>query len=398
MTQTALETIRGVMTQIAPVPPGIDPARLVLWEQRGKFSYEYVRATIGAAIQALNEERALAWGDMIALTDESAIWYMNGGAVEPADVTMGDSRPPLVVGNNAGHMIDLKVWALGFGGTTRRLEDMTESQLIGGVVGLATALRDRFDYEVLNRALSKAEVLLGTTGYSVGFCDASPNAGSGGPKYAPPKWNGTTFYEDHNHYIPINSSATNPDTSANYTFGDAIDAIALKVAEHGLPLNTDFKVYVSEADVNLIRRQTNYVMPVNNVSPDRGGLTSGNIFYEGGSVGSIPGSGGRYIGAYNTAYGFGQLYATPRIPTGYGYLYRPGPAFAANNALAVRYRPSTGYGVRINEIPDYSTTFPVKEIDCEDEFGVSAGKNRYAGACFQFGAGVVTYTSPTISL
>src|SRR5260221_19289 len=168
MTQTALETIRGVMTQIAPVPPGIDPARLVLWEQRGLFSYEYVRATIGASIQALNEERALAWGDMVALTPESSIWYMNGGAVEPADVTMGDTRPPLVVGNNAGHMIDLKVWSLGFGGTTRKLEDMTESQLIGGVVGLATAPRDRFDLEILNPALSKAEGLLGTTGYNAG--------------------------------------------------------------------------------------------------------------------------------------------------------------------------------------------------------------------------------------
>lgn len=390
MTQNALETIRGVMTKIAPVPPGIDPARLVLWEQRGKFSYEQVRALIGASIQALNEERALAWGDMIALTAESAVWYMNGGAVEPSNVTMGRSRPALVRGNNAGHSIDLQVWALAFGGTSRDLEDMTESQLVGGVVGLATALRDRFDYSVLWRALTNTEVGLGDSGYSVGFCDGSPNAGSGGPAYAPPKWNGKTFYEDHNHYIAVNS--------ATYDYGDAIDQVAFTVAEHGLPINTDFKVYVSESDVATIRDLDNYVMPVNNVSPDRGGLTSGNIFYEGGSVGPIPASGGRYIGSYNTAYGFGQLYATPRIPTGYGLLYRPGAAFAANNALAVRYRPSTGYGVRINEIPDYSTTFPVKEIDVEDEFGVSAGKNRYAGAAFYWGNGVTEYINPSISL
>lgn len=391
MTQTALETLRGVMTHIAPVPPGIDPARLVLWDQRGKFSYEYVRSVIGASIQALNEERALAWGDLIALTAEQSVWYMNGGSVQPAEITMGASRPPLVTGNNAGHMIDLQVWGLAFGGTTRILEDMTESQLIGGVVGLATALRDRFDYSILNRALSNSEILLGSTGYSVGFCDGSPNAGSGGPKYAPPKWNGKTFYEDHNHYLFYNSSA-------GKTFDDAVVGAAFTVAEHGLPINTDFKVYVSEADVTTWRNLANYVMPVVNVSPDRGGLTSGNIFYEGGSVGPIPASGGRYIGSYNTAYGFGQLYATPRIPTGYGLLYRPGPAFAANNALAVRYRQSTGYGVRINEIPDYNTTFPVREIDVEDEFGVSAGKNRYAGSAFFLGAGAVAYVNPTIAL
>lgn len=390
MTQNALESLRGVMTQIAPVPPGIDPARLVLWEQRGKFSYEQVRAIIGANIQALNEERALAWGDMTALTAESAVWYMNGGAVEPVNITMGRSRPPLVRGNNAGHSIDLQVWSLAFGGSARDFEDMTESQLVGGVMGLVTALRDRYDFSILTRALNSTEISLGSSGYSVGFCDGSPNAGSGGPAYAPPKWNGKTFYEDHNHYIAVNS--------ASYSLADAIEQVAFTVAEHGLPLNTDFKIYVSEADVTLYRALANYVMPVNNVSPDRGGLTSGNIFYEGGSVGPIPASGGRYIGAYNTAYGFGQLYATPRIPTGYGLLYRPGEAFAANNALAVRYRPSTGYGVKINEIPDNNTTFPIKEIDVEDEYGVSAGKNRYAGAAFEWANGAVVYAQPTISL
>ena len=58
MTQTALETIQGVMTQIAPVPVGIDPARLVLWEEKGNFSYEYVRSVFGAAVQSLKIGRA----------------------------------------------------------------------------------------------------------------------------------------------------------------------------------------------------------------------------------------------------------------------------------------------------------------------------------------------------
>lgn len=389
MTQNALETLRGVMTQIAPVPAGIDPGRMTLWQQRGGFDYSYVRAVIGASLQAKTEERTMAWGDMITLTADQSVWYMNGGSVEPAVLTMGSSRPPLVTGNNAGHMIDLQVWSLAFGGAVRILEDMTESQLVGGVVGLATALSDVFDYTLLTRAMSNTETLLGTSGYSVGFCDGSPNAGSGGPSYAPPKWNGQTFFEDHNHYVGYNASTPK-------TFADVIEGLALLVAEHGLPLNTDFKVYVAEADVVTWRGLTNYVMPIVNVSPDRGGLTSGNIFYEGGSVGPIPASGGRYIGSYNTAYGFGQLYATPRIPTGYAYLYRPGPAFAANNALAVRYRPSTGFGLRITEVPDFTTTFPLKEIDVEDEYGIAAGKNRYAGAVGYLVAGG-TWANPTIA-
>lgn len=385
MTQTALETIRGVMTQIAPVPAGIDPARSLLWGERGEYDYAYCRSVIGAATQGLNEERAVAWGDLIALTTEQAIWYMNGGKVGPVDKTMGRSRPPQHRGFNAGHMIDLSVWSDSFGGDRRDFEDMTESQLIGSVTGLITGFRDRFDYEILNRALTSAHIALGSAGYNVGWCDADTTV-----KYAPPKFAGKVFYEDHNHYAGYNLSTPK-------TFDDVITGLALLVAEHGLPVNKDFKILVSEADVTTIRALTNYVMPVANVTIDRGGATTGNQFFEAGSVGSIPNSGGRYIGAYNTAYGFGQLFATYRIPTGYVLLYRPGESFAANNALALRYRKSTGYGLKILEIPDETTTFPVKEIDLEDEYGVGAGKNRYAAAAGYLVAGG-TWADPTISM
>lgn len=390
MTQTALETIQGVMTQIAPVPAGIDPARLVLWEEKGNFSYEYVRSVFGAAVQSLNEERAIAWGDLIALTSDLSVWYMNGGAVTPVKKTMGRSRPTQKIGFNAGHMIDLAVWSDSFGGSARDLEDMTESQLIGGVVGIITGFRDRFDFSVLTRALNNTENPLGTSGFDVGWCDGSPAAGSGGPKYAPRKWNGKVFYEDHNHYVGY-------DSGSSKTFADCLEGSALLVAEHGLPINSDFKTYISESDIATYRALTNYVQPVDSVREDRGGQTSGNMFFEDGTVGPIPNSGGRYVGTYNTAYGFGQLFAIPRIPTKYGFLYRPGSPFAASNPLALRYRESTGYGLRVNEIPDYTTTFPVKEIDFEDEFGVSAGKTREAGAAYYLVSGGV-YANPVVSL
>lgn len=397
MTQTALETIRGVLTQIAPLPPGIDANRLAIWEQRGKFSYEQVRATLGASMQALNEERAMAWGDLIALTVEQAVTYMNGGAVTPVDVTMGKSRPSSVVGNYAGHMVDLRVYQLSTAGDARTLEDMTEAQLIGTIVGLCTGMRDQFDQLVINRMFSSAENLLGTNGYDVGWCDASPNAGTGGPKYAPPKYNGQVFYEDHQHYVGVNSSASNPATSQNYTYGDGLSIIAAKIGEHGLPMATYFKAYVSEADVDLIQTQGRYVLPVDNINVDRGGLTSGNIYYEQGVVGAVPQSGGRYVGSVNTSYGFGRLFAIPRIPAGYASVYRPGTPFAANNSIMVRYRASTGFGVKLEEIPDYNTTFPIKEVDVTDEYGISCGSNRFAGSAMQFGSGVTTYSDPAIS-
>ncbi len=394
MTQNLLESIRGALVQNLPMPTGIDAGRLAVWRERGGFDYQQVRSIVGAAIQDLNEQAVTAWGDLISLTPDMKLMYMNGGAVTPAEVTSGAARPTLVRGFNAGHTIDLRVWSLGIGGTAREFEDMTEAQLVGSITALATALRDQFDYQILNRAFSNAQNLLGTSGYDVGFCDGS----SSSVKYAPPKWNGQTFYEDHNHYIGINSAATNPATSANYTYADGITQLALLVAEHGIPINQDFKVYCSEADAVLIRSQKEYVMPTDDINHDRGGLTTGNIYYTTGTVGSIPLSGGRYIGAINTAYGIGRMFAVPRIPTGYAFLYRPGNAFASNNALAVRYRPSTGFGCRVLEVPDNTTTFPIKEVDVEMEFGVSCGPNRYAGACMYFNNGSTNYTAPTILL
>lgn len=391
MTQTLQGTIRGALVQNLPVPAGIDPARLVLWQQKGGYDYQQMRATLGAVLQKFNEDMVSVWGDLITVTPEQSVWYRNGGAIVPAEITMGNSRPTLVKGFNAGHMIDLKVWSLGVGGTSRELQDMTEAQLIGSVNDLATALRDQFDHDLLTRALTTTENLLGTSGYDVPFCNGSPNAGSSGPKYAPPKWNSTVFYEDHNHYIGVNSSTT--------TYDAGLSSVAKLIAEHGIAA-IPFKAYVSEADITTIRGLTYYVQPVDDINHvDRGGLTSGNIYYEDGRIeGEIPQSGGRYIGAVDTAYGKVRCYATPRIPTGYAFMFRPGPAFAANNGLAMRYRPSTGIGVKINEIPDETTTFPIKEVDVELEYGISCGTNRYAGAAMQFGVGVVSYSNPTVAL
>ena len=60
------------------------------------------------------------------------------------------------------------------------------------------------------------------------------------------------------------------------------------------------------------------------------------------------------------------------------------------------FRSGFGLGFKINEIPDSNTTFPIKEVDVELEFGVSCGQNRYAGASFCLVSGGV-YAIPTIS-
>lgn len=387
----ASETIRGVLTQNAPLPAGVDGARLALWALKSGNTYAQVRATLGAGFQEYNEQMISSWGDVITATKEQAFLYPNGGTVVPFEQLSSSSRVPLVRGFNAGHMIDLNVYGQGIGGSWRDFEDMTEAQLVASVRGIVTAGRDLFDRSIFVRALTTTENALGTSGYDVPFCNGSPNSGSGGPAYAPPKWGGQTFDITHSHYIGVNSSVS------SQNLGDVLEQVAATINQHGLA--GPYKAYVAEADVTLYRALTNYVMPTDDINViDRGGVTSGAIYYDPGTaLGATPATGGRYIGAYNSAYGIVRLYATYRIPTKYVWMYMPGAALSPLNAIGIRYRESVGLGFRVIEIPDSNTTFPIKEVDIELEYGVSCGPNRYAAAAGVLLVGSTTWVNPTIA-
>ena len=394
---TAHETILGVLTQNAPIPAGIDPGRLVIWQERMGFSYQQLRATIGGAIQEVNLEMFANRGDMFYATPDQSVWYPNGGDVVEFVQISGGGRVPLVHGGQAGHMIPLSPWGLGIGGDWRTIADMTMARILSSAKGIVAAGRDLFERSVLNRAFDPTEFLLGATGYNVPFCNGSPNSGSGGPKYAPLKWGGYVFDYTHNHFLAVSSGTTNPITGLAFgggvNYGSGLEALAFLIAEHGFGGN--YKALISEADTVTVRGLQNYVQPVSTIPwQDRGGLTSGPIYAENKEYGDIQAMGDRYVGAYNSAYGLIDLYANTRIPANYACVYRPGSTLNPANALAVRYRPEFGLGFKINDIPNEQTTFPVKEIDIEFEFGVSCGQNREMGAVMEFGAS--SYAIPTI--
>lgn len=389
------ETILGVLAQNQPLPAGLDGNRIALWALRSGNTYESVRAMLGAGLQEYNAQMLVAWGDMITVTKDTFLMYPNGGSIEPAVMLSGGARVPLVRGFNAGHMVDLQVWGIGIGGTWREFADMTESVLIASVRGIVTALRNNFDKAMLTRFFNNTDNALGTSGntpagYDAPFCNGSPLRASGGPDYAPPNWNGQTFQDTHNHYIAENSSS-------GKTWDNLLSDLAQLINEHGLA--ADYKVYMSDgADVGTVSALTEFVKPVDDINwADRGGSTSGAQYFESVGLGAVPATGGRYVGSYRTNYGLARLWATPRVPTGYAGLYKPNSELSPLNALAVRYRPEFGLGCRIVEIPDFNTTFPLKEVDVELEYGVSCSSNRYMGAAGQIGAGVSSYSNPTIN-
>lgn len=386
------QAFAGVLAQNQPIPTGVDGGRLALVMLKGGTTYEQLRAMAGAAAQDFNEEMMTVWGDLFYPTQKIEVMYPNGGTLPKITATSGGARPQLIRGEISGHMIDRQVYPYGIGGDWRALADMTADYILASVRAGNQMLRNLWDQTLLTRFFSNAENLLGTNGYDVGFCDGSPST----LQYAPPQWNGQVFTASHNHYLSFNSSTTNPDTGVAYTYGDMLSGLAKTINEHGLA--GDYKAYVSELDVATILNLTNYIKPVENISIiDRGGATTGNQFFEKGSFGATPNSGGRYIGTYNSGYGNIRLFATYRVPQGYAGVYCPGDQGNLTNALAVNYRPEFGLGVKILEVPDWNTTFPLKEIDLELEFGVSCGASRYAGAAGEFGAGVTVYAVPAIN-
>lgn len=382
--------LRGVLTTLNhALPVGLDGGRLAIWRLREGRTYADVRNDIANALDGVNEEVLTAWSDVVTITPNDFFEYPNGGSVLAMDILSDLSRPESVKGKIAGHMIDLTRKGRSIGGSEIYFRDARESTILAALRDLVQAGRDRLEQDILTRAMSTTENLLNVSGYDVPFVNGNPT--NGGPLYVPPKWNGKVFDEHHTHYLGFDSAA-----SPAKTFDDVLTGLAQTLNEHGH--NAPYVCYIAEADVPTYRTLQFYIKPLNQqiMLVDRGGLTSGNTFFEQGELEAMPAVGGRYIGAYDSAYGEVKLRATARIPTGYAFMYKSYGTNDPRNPIAVRIHPDVGFGFRIKEVPSFDTTWPVKQIDVEIEYGVSCGNNRTIGAAGYLVSGGV-YVNPTIS-
>ena len=377
--------IKGVLTTLNhALPSGVDGTRLAQWRLREGRTYADVRSEVANAFDGVNEELLTAWSDLITITTTDYMEYPNGGSIDDMPKLTDLSRPRPRKGTTIGHMIDL--WRIGdsLGGTELYFRDTREMVVLAAIRNIIQSGRNVFEKDLLTRFFSTTENALGSSGYDVPFANANP----GSITYTPPQWNGKTFLSSHTHYIGY-------DSGGGKTFDDVFSGLALTINEHGF--NGPYTAYVSEADTVTIRNLTNYVKPVNNIQlVDRGGLTSGAIYYENGMLQAMPAVGGRYIGAYDTGYGPVYLRATNRLPTGYVGMFKSYGQNDPRNPIAVRVHPDVLFGFRIKEIPSFDTTWPVKEINIEAEYGISCGMNRTIGAAGYLVSGGV-YVNPTIS-
>lgn len=360
------------------LPTGWDATRLAQWTTRDGITYGELANQLALALGDFNQEMVTDWGWLFSLTEELAMEYEQGGSVtEMPEITDVD-KPEAIHGTTIGHMIDLRVYGQGVGGTRRYFRDSRSAKINAAIAALVRRGRWRFEKKMLTRWFTNTENAIGSAGYDVPFVRGT----GGNVDYAPPAYDGEAFTTSHDHYLGVDSDSK--DSS------DVLNELAETLQEHGYV--PPFNALVSRSDVALYMALTKFVEVVDPVISviDRGSETTGNQFYATGQRAF------GLLGYYQGEYGLVEVRFTARVPTGYAGMCKSFGQLATQNPLAVRVHPNVGFGAYVVPETTPDDDYPVKQLDVEMEFGVGVGLDRANGAAGYLVSGGA-WTNPTIS-
>lgn len=355
--------VLGPMTLLnKALPTGVDGTRLAEWMMRDGVTYGQLANQVALALGEANSQLVAKWGWLFSITEELTMEYGQGGAVVPMDELTDVDKPVAVHGQTIGHMLPLRYYGQGIGGTKRYFRDSRSAVIRAAISVVVNKGIWRFEQTLLGRFFDSDEQAIGAAGFSVPFVHGT----GGSVDYAPPAYDGTTFATTHDHFIGYNVSTPK-------TMADVLEGLAATLAEHGHP--SPYRALVSRADIALFNALTNKVIMVDGrLTWDRGGATSGPQFIENGQQ-TID-----RIGSYQSSLGLIDLYATSRIPTGYVGMTKSYGQLDARNALAVRVHPQRGFGLAVVPETTPDDDFPIKQLDVDFEFGIGVGMDRSNGA------------------
>lgn len=344
------------------LPVGVDGTRLAEWAMKDGVTYgELVNAT-SLALGDANQQLVNKWGWLFGFTEDLMQEYEDGGSVSPMQELTDIDKPQPLFGSTIGHMIDLRYYGQGVGGSKRYFRDARSSQVRASISAIVRRGIWRFEQKLLTRAFTDDENQIGTAGYDVPFV----NGTGGNVDYTPPAYEGQVFAGSHSHYVGYNASTPK-------TMADVLDGLALHLAEHGH--EAPYTAIVSNADTALFSALTKWVQLVagTGVMIDRGGGTSGPQFFAQGN-GSI-----NQIGYYQSTYGQVDVRISARVATGHVFMGKSYGQLDIRNPLAVRVHPQRGFGMAVVPETTNDIEFPIKQLDVDFEFGVGVGPDRTNG-------------------
>jgi hypothetical protein len=371
--------VLGVQTlQNLALPTGWDSTKIAQWALRDGITYGELANTLALALADFNQEMVNDWGWLFSLTEEIAMEYEQGGSVTEMPELTDIDTPPTVHGTTIGHMIDLKAYGRGIGGSKRYFRDARSAKINAAISTLVRQARWRFEKKMLTRWFTNTENAIGSAGYDVPFVRGT----GGNVDYAPPAFDGEAFTTSHDHYLGVDSDS--------YGYDGVLDQLAETLQEHGH--NPPFTAMVSRTDVASYLALTNFVEVVDPVVQmvDRAGASSGNQFF---AVGQRAFG---LLGYYQGEYGLVEVRFSARIPTTYAGMCKSYGALAAQNPLAVRVHPEVGFGAYVVPETTPDDDYPVKQLSVEMEFGVGVGMDRTNGAA-AFLDSDGSWSNPTIS-
>ncbi len=362
------------------LPTGWDATKITQWAMRDGVTYGELANMVALALGDFNEEMTTNWGWCFGLTEELAMEYPNGGSVTAMTEITDTDKPEPLHGTTIGHMIDLRAYGEAIGGSWRYFRDARSPQITAAIRNIVLRAQWRFEQKLLDRWFTNTENSIGSNGYDVPFVRGT----GGNVDFAPPAFDGEAFTTSHNHYIGVDSDSKGYD--------DVLDELAEHLAEHGH--TSPYTALISKANVENYRTLTDWVEIVESVAGgvqvDQGGLSSTNRFF----VASERPFG--LLGHYQSAHGLITVRYTNRVPTGYAGMMKSYGQLDARNGLAVRVHPDVGFGAYIRPETIIDDDFPIKQLDCLFEFGISVGQDRTNGAAAYLVSGG-SWSNPSIS-
>lgn len=372
------EVLGPLTLQNKALPSGVDGARLAQWAMRDGVTYGELVNQVSLALGAINERLVAKWGFLFSITEEISMEYEDGTANAEMDELTDIDKPVAVHATTIGHMLPLRYYGQGIGGSKRYFRDARSAQVRASISAIARRGLNRFERLLLQRFFSNAEEAIGAAGYSVPFV-----RGTGGNiDFLPPAFDGVAFATSHDHFNGYN-------VSTPLTMQDVLEGLAVELAEHGHM--APYTALVSRADIALFAALSRKVVLVEDALQIlRGGATSGPEFYARGTMTL------ERIGSYQSSVGLIELMASGRIPTGYVGLTKSYGQLDERNALAVRVHPQRGFGLAIVPETAIDDDFPIKQLDVDFEFGIGVGMDRTNGTIGFLVAGG-TYANATIT-
>lgn len=365
------------------IPSGLDTAELMRFDRERGLSDQNIIAMASQLIGTANQEIVARYAGMIYFTRSANAIYRQGAGERRATPMVGEYvNPDPVRGQRIGHMFSRHDFQ-----DRIELERMFQKRgdmdvLMNSLDVIAESWRNRVDLDIWTRALTKTEILVGTTGYDVPWAIGTGTSNN----YVPPQHGATMFDSTHSHFNYFN-------TSSSETWATLLDAAMLDLREHGY--YGTLTTYVSQADApTIVALGTDkFVQLVQPMLQVTAGGANAPVYSVNGGVAGVP---GELIGYYRSPiYGLTEIRYHERIPQHYAFTFQSQGQNNAKNPLAVRIDPE-GFGL-IPE-PQLSPTFTpkVKSVDFFATHGISTNV-REAGVASYINAGAVSYVNPTIT-